>query len=255
MSTEKTTPRPASAEVCRTRNSACACAMNCCANSRRISASTGRISLARRRHLRAAPVVTAVTCSGSRVSGCGFERNLSMQLLALSTLILSILLLITGNAFLMTLLGVRLSLEGMQPALIGPILACYSLGFVIGTLHADKLIARVGHIRTFSTFAAVASCATLLHPLWINMIWWGLLRFLSGYAMASLLIVLESWFSSRANNSNRGTLFAIYLITFYLATALGQLLLNAGDPGSFKLFSITALLLSLALIPIALTRL
>lgn len=178
-----------------------------------------------------------------------------MQLLALSTLILSILLLITGNAFLMTLLGVRLSLEGMQPALIGPILACYSLGFVIGTLHADKLIARVGHIRTFSTFAAVACCATLLHPLWINMIWWGLLRFLSGYAMASLLIVLESWFSSRANNSNRGTLFAIYLITFYLATALGQLLLNAGDPGSFKLFSITALLLSLALIPIALTRL
>ncbi len=177
------------------------------------------------------------------------------QLLAISALILSILLLISGNAFLMTLLGVRLSLEGMEPALIGGILVCYSIGFVVGTLCANRVIARAGHIRTFAAFAAIAACAALLHPLWINAIWWALLRALSGIAMATLLVVVESWFSSRATNANRATLFAIYLVAFYLATASGQLLINAGDPQSFKLFSIVALLLTLALIPLALTRL
>lgn len=177
------------------------------------------------------------------------------SLFAISTLILSILLLISGNAFLMTLLGVRLSLEGIDAAVIGPVLACYSLGFVSGTLYADRLIARVGHIRAFTALSALAACTALLHPLWVNIYGWALLRLLSGVAMAGLLIILESWFSSRASNDNRARLFAIYLVTFYLATASGQLLINAGDPVSFKLFSITALLLTLALIPIALTRL
>ncbi|HET8711162.1 MAG TPA: MFS transporter, partial [Spongiibacteraceae bacterium] len=177
------------------------------------------------------------------------------QLLAISTLIVSILLLITGNAFLMTLLGVRLSLEGIAPALIGSVLVCYSFGFVIGTLLANRIILRVGHIRTFAAFSAVAACAALSYPLWVNPLWWALLRGLSGIAMATLLVVVESWFSSRATNANRATLFAIYLITFYLATAGGQLLINAGDPQSYKLFSIVALLLTLALIPLALTRL
>jgi MFS family permease len=177
------------------------------------------------------------------------------QLFAISTLIASILLLISGNAFLMTLLGVRLSLEGIDAAVIGPVLACYSLGFVSGTLYADRLIARVGHIRAFAALSALAACTALLHPLWLNIYWWALLRLFSGVAMAGLLIILESWFSSRASNTNRARLFAVYLVTFYLATAGGQLLINAGDPASFKLFSITALLLTLALIPIALTRL
>jgi MFS family permease len=177
------------------------------------------------------------------------------QLILLSALIASILLLISGNAFLMTLLGVRLSLERLEPAWIGWVLVCYSIGFVLGTLYTNRVIARVGHIRAFAAFAATAAAVALLHPLWLNGFWWALLRLLSGVAMAALLVVVESWFSSRATHSNRGTLFAVYLVAYYLASAGGQLLINLGDPQSFKPFSIAALLLILALIPLALTRL
>lgn len=177
------------------------------------------------------------------------------QAMLLSALIASILLLISGNAFLMTLLGVRLSLERLNPATIGWIMAAYSAGFVIGTLYANRVIARVGHIRAFAAFAAITAAVALMHPLWLNAFWWGALRLTSGAAMAGLLLVLESWFSSRATNSNRSTLFAVYLVTSYLGSASGQLLINLGDPLSFKLFSISALLLIAALIPLALTRL
>ena len=84
------------------------------------------------------------------------------QLLPLTALIASTLLLVGGNAFLMTLLGVRLSIERFEPAVIGWVLVCYSVGFVIGTLYANRVIARVGHIRAFAAFAAAAAAVALL---------------------------------------------------------------------------------------------
>ena len=53
---------------------------------------------------------------------------------SLSALIISIVLLISGNAFLTTLLGIRLSIEDVSPSVIGWVLVCYSVGFVLGTL-------------------------------------------------------------------------------------------------------------------------
>ena len=58
---------------------------------------------------------------------------------SLSALILSIVLLVSGNAFLMTLLGVRLSLESVSADIIGWILVCYSIGFVLGTLYVHRI--------------------------------------------------------------------------------------------------------------------
>jgi MFS family permease len=173
---------------------------------------------------------------------------------SLSALLLSIVLLVSGNAFLMTLLGVRLSMESVAPDVIGWILVCYSVGFVLGTLYVHRIISRVGHIRTFAAFAAMAAACSLLYPMAVSEPFWALLRALSGFSAASVLVVIESWFSSRATNANRGTLFAVYQIVFYSSVAGGQLLINVGEPASFIPFSLAAVLLTLALIPLALTR-
>ena len=173
---------------------------------------------------------------------------------SLSALIISILLLVSGNAFLTTLLGIRLSLEGIEPSVIGWVLVCYSVGFVLGTLYVHRIIGRVGHIRAFAAFAALAAVTTLVYPLSVTMVLWAALRILSGFSMAGVLVVIESWFSSRATNSNRGALFAVYQIVFYIAAAGGQLVVNLGDPAHFMPFTLAAILLTLALIPLALTR-
>lgn len=176
------------------------------------------------------------------------------QLLQLSALIFSVLLLVSGNGFLVTLLGVRLSLAQTTPAIIGAILLCYSIGFVLGTMYADRVIQRVGHIRAFAVFAAATSATALLYPYWQTPPVWAALRVLSGISMAGLLIVIESWFSSRATTSNRASLFAIYQVTFYIASAGGQLLINVSDPLLFAPFTLAGILLTLALIPLSLTR-
>ena len=84
---------------------------------------------------------------------------MTRMVVSLSALIMSIVLLVSGNAFLMTLLGIRLSIELVSPDVIGWVLVCYSIGFVLGTLYVHKIIGRVGHIRAFAVFAAMAAVA------------------------------------------------------------------------------------------------
>jgi len=179
---------------------------------------------------------------------------MTRMVVSLSALIMSIVLLVSGNAFLMTLLGIRLSIEQVSPDVIGWVLVCYSIGFVVGTLYVHKIIGRVGHIRAFAVFAAMAAVAALLYPMAVSTLFWAVLRVLSGFSIAGVLVVIESWFSSRATNSNRGAMFAVYQIVFYLSAAGGQLIVNVGEPSSFLPFSLAAILLALALIPLSLTR-
>jgi MFS family permease len=173
---------------------------------------------------------------------------------SLFALLLSIVLLNSGNAFLMTLLGIRLSIENIAPDTIGMVLVCYSIGFVLGTLFVQKVVSRVGHIRAFAVFATIAAVASLLYPMAINMVFWAILRVVSGFSMAGVLVVIESWFSSRATNANRSTLFAVYQVVYLLAAVGGQLLINVGNPADYVPFSLAAILLVLALVPLAMTR-
>jgi MFS family permease len=175
-------------------------------------------------------------------------------IVSLSSLIVSIILLIMGNAFLMTLLGLRLSLEEFSASVIGWILAFYSIGFVAGTLYAGRIIEKAGHIRAFAFFAAALCASILIYPMAIETYLWGGLRAVGGFAMAGLMIVMESWFSSKADNRNRASLFAVYQIIFFLSTAGGQVLIRVADPAGFIPFSLAAILVVLALTPLSLTR-
>lgn len=175
-------------------------------------------------------------------------------LYSILALFVSILLFASGNTLLGTLSSLRLALQGLNPGAIGPILACYSVGFVTGTLYAGRVIRRVGYIRAAAVFAACAGSAALLHPMTADPWSWILLRSVMGYCISGLLIVIESWISGRATNANRGTLFSIYQVIFYFAAFAGQALVAVGDPGSYPSFSLTAILITLALVPLALTR-
>ena len=159
-----------------------------------------------------------------------------------------------GNAFLMTLLGLRLSLEDFSASVIGWILAFYSIGFVAGTLYAGRIIETVGHIRAFAVLSAVLAASILIYPMAVEPYLWGFLRAVGGFSMAGLMIVMESWFSSKADNRNRASLFAIYQIIFFLSTAGGQVLIRVADPAGFIPFSLATILIVLALTPLSMTR-
>src|SRR5690606_25948500 len=83
---------------------------------------------------------------------------------------------------------------------------------------------------------------------------WGVLRLITGLCFAGLYVVLESWINGRSTNSTRGLLLSVYMFVSYAGLALGQQLLNLYDPAGFELFILSSTLISLSLVPFALTR-
>jgi len=159
-----------------------------------------------------------------------------------------------GNTLQGTLLSVRGSIEGFAPAQIGAIGAGFWVGIVIGSLRCGILIRSVGHIRAFVALGAIASTAPLLHLLVMDPTTWVAARALTGFCFAGLFIVVESWLNGVATDETRGQILSVYAMTGLSAGIVGQLLLPASDPTGFRPFCIVAIIIALALVPIALTR-
>ncbi|MEE4202330.1 MAG: MFS transporter [Halieaceae bacterium] len=171
---------------------------------------------------------------------------------ALLPLLVSAGILYTGNNLQNTLLAVRGNSEGFNVTLIGALLSAYFVGFIVGCRYAPRPIAAVGHIRAFSAFASIASAAALGHAVFVEPKVWLVLRVIVGFCMAGIAMIIESWLNEMASNENRGRVLSVYRLVDLGSAALGQALLVVAHPSSFVLFSLISVLISLALVPIAL---
>lgn len=170
------------------------------------------------------------------------------------SLLLSYGLLLLANGMFGTLLGVRSQIEGFSTQVVGLIMAAYFLGLLQGALRAGSVVAAVGHIRAFAAFASVMSVTALMHVIVVEPAVWCVLRFASGFCMAGMILVTESWLNARCTKRTRGRVMALYMITNYFAAGCGQFLLTVADPARFQLFSVASIIFSLALVPVLLTR-
>ncbi len=175
------------------------------------------------------------------------------ELAPVATLLIGVSILLTGQGLQGTLLPVRASLEGFSTLLIGAIGAAYFLGFTFGCLKGGELVARVGHVRVFAAMTALASSTPLLHGLLLSPWTWILLRVVTGFCLAVLYIVIESWLNERASNESRGLVFSTYVMITLTVLAAGQMMVLLFDPLKMQLFAIASVLVSLAAIPVVLS--
>tara|TARA_Y100000590_G_scaffold333539_1_gene379420 strand:- start:60 stop:1376 length:1317 start_codon:yes stop_codon:yes gene_type:complete len=163
-------------------------------------------------------------------------------------------ILIVAHGLQGNLLGVRAVIENFNIIATGALMSGYFIGYFIGANAVPNLVGKVGHIRVFAAFASMASLSILLHAVIINPYIWIFGRFLTGFSIIGIFIVVESWLNDRANNKTRGKVLSIYMIITFVGLGLGMLLLNFNDPKNYEPFILVSLLLSVALIPILLTK-
>ncbi len=168
-------------------------------------------------------------------------------------LLLGMGLLMFGGGLQSTLLGLRATLEGFPPVVTGFIMASYYLGFLGGTSAGPHFVQRVGHIRVFAAFTAIASVTILVQSLFVNPWIWGAMRLVSGLCFAGIYVVAESWLNDRASSANRGRLIGIYMLVLYTGLGVSQFLLVAADPRGHSLFMLVSILITLAMLPMALS--
>ena len=172
---------------------------------------------------------------------------------AVFALLLSYGLLLMANGLFGTLLGVRATIEGFSTQITGVIMSGHFIGLFVGGVMAIRVVAGVGHIRAFAAFASVMSVAALGHILLVDPIAWFVLRLATGFCMAGMIMVTESWLNEKSATEIRGQVLALYMITNYLGSGLGQFLLPLADPAQFQLFCIASIIYSLALVPVLMT--
>ncbi len=159
-----------------------------------------------------------------------------------------------SHGFQGNLLGVRAVLENFNFIATGTMMSGYFIGYFVGANMIPNLVGKVGHIRVFAAFASMASLSSLVHAVFVDPFIWTLARFLTGFSMIGILIIVESWLNDRATNKTRGKVLSLYMFITFFAFALGNLLLNISSPKNYEPFILISLLFSISLIPILLTK-
>jgi MFS family permease len=181
------------------------------------------------------------------------KNRMRQMLIPVAALLLSDALLLVGHGMLLTFLPMAAESAGFTDTQVAFTGSAYFLGFVTGCLATPFMVRRVGHIRSFAVLATSYSAVVLIFPALPQFVAWLLLRFLVGAAISGLYMIIESWLNERSTQETRGTILSIYTVINLLMITVGQQMLNLAEAGSYQLFGMAAILLSLAIIPVSLT--
>ena len=179
---------------------------------------------------------------------------LTIVMRAIWPLFLGILFISLGNGLQGTLSSWRADYEGFSVLTTGLVMSGYFLGAFASSLISPGQIKKTGQIRTYAAFASIASTAILIQLLFIEPPVWFVARFLLGFCVAGIMIIVEGWLNSISSNENRGQLFSIHMMVVWGGLAMGQGLFVIDNPAGVNLFLLASILLSISLIPILLTE-
>lgn len=173
---------------------------------------------------------------------------------SIAPLLIASLFVAGAQAFLNTLLSLRLGQAGLPSDTVGLIMGLYPAGLCIGVVYLHGLVSKIGHIRSFAAFAAAFSISALMHGYGYNLFFWGGLRFIQGMSYAGLLLCLESWLNTRASDRTRGAVLSLYMLFCYIGIAGGQLAVALPDPSGIHAFVTIGICLALSLMPVVVTK-
>jgi len=175
-------------------------------------------------------------------------------LLSVSALILGLFLLLAGNSLQFVILGLRADREGFSTLVIGGLTAAYYFGYAVGTFQAPRIVAQIGHIRSFAAVGTIISAVVLAHALWVHPAFWMVLRVMTGLSFAVLATVAESWLNAKATRHLRGRVLSVAAIAMMSGYAVGPLFTGLGSVDGFVLFIAASILMSIAVVPVVVTR-
>ena len=171
-----------------------------------------------------------------------------------SSLLSGVALLMIGAGGLSTILAFRMGEADYPAIIVGLVTSLYFIGIVMGTRACHHIISTVGHIRAFAALGSLMSAATLAHAITPDPFVWGFLRFIVGFATVGMFMCTESWLNEKSSNEIRGQVFSLYQVVLYLGQGAGQFLINVPDETGALLYILTSVLMSLAILPVVLTR-
>jgi MFS family permease len=172
----------------------------------------------------------------------------------IGTLIIATSAIQLANGYFGTFISLRVATEDFGATQAGLVLSSYFAGFTLGALRCAQIIERVGHIRAYAAFAGLVVAATAAMPLLIGPFSWFVLRAVVGFGCAGVFVTTESWLNAKAQPSERGRVFSIYMVGTFVALAAGQLLIGGIEIKGAAPFNVILALFAVALVMVSTTR-
>jgi MFS family permease len=173
---------------------------------------------------------------------------------SIAALLVSVFGVLVGNGILTTLIPVRAELEGFSEVDIGLMGSAYFLGMLAGATLTPWFVQRLGHIKAFGASSAVGALGIVALGVLVDPYAWIAIRGLSGFFLAGIYAIVESYLQGKAENRIRGRLLGLYSITQYAGWAVGGQMMRLAEPTSFALFGVAATIVVLALLPLLLAE-
>ncbi len=165
--------------------------------------------------------------------------------------LLSLAFIVCSSTPFLTFISLKLQIEDFTETIIGIVQSSFYLGFLIGSLRAEKIIARVGYIRSFVCFSAVFGTTILIQGMFIGAILWIIMRIIGGISIATLYVIIESWLLCDSTVKTRGKTLSLYMIALYGAQSFSQLIIDAIDIETVTSFLVFGILCYLSIIPVS----
>ena len=179
-----------------------------------------------------------------------FSQAMRVVVLFQTTLFITI-----GHGMLMVSLPLALQANSISTSGIGIVMSGFALGLLTGSVFAQHIFGRLGYFRAFVfMLTSILICAGF-HGITENAPVTFLLRFIFGFSLISIFIMIESWLNGLSDALNRGKIFSIYQIFFGIGYAVSPLLYQFGSGLDFSVYFIVMILMAVGVFPLTISRL
>lgn len=143
-----------------------------------------------------------------------------------TVLILSVAIAGLSQGLTLPLLSIMIEKAGFSSILNGWNAAALYLGVFAASFFVEKPLRRFGYKPMILSGIIVVLAASLLIPLWQNLIWWFFLRFLIGVGDSALHYASQLWITSTSSAANRGRNISLYGFAYGAGFGIGPLGVN-----------------------------
>lgn len=175
-------------------------------------------------------------------------------LISLSALLISTLFVQMGIGALRPFDAISGQALGFTPVEIGLLASGHFAGFLLGCVFGPLLVRRAGHSRAFAVMAGAAVISIIAHPLIPDALFWAAIRVLSGFSVAGCYTLIESWLQAKITNDIRGRVFSIYRLVDMSGQIMANAIIATLTPASYVSYNLIAIIMCLAILPLALTQ-
>jgi MFS family permease len=175
-------------------------------------------------------------------------------LISLSALLISTLFVQMGIGALRPFDAISGQALGFTPVQIGLLASGHFAGFLLGCVFGPLLVRRAGHSRAFAVMAGAAVISIIAHPLIPDALFWAAIRVLSGFSVAGCYTLIESWLQAKITNDIRGRVFSIYRLVDMSGQIMANAIIATLTPASYVSYNLIAIIMCLAILPLALTQ-